>query len=405
MSEIDTPQSSQPPRLESSRLGLYVHWPFCRSKCPYCDFNSHVSTDIDTDAWQTALLTELDWIFDQYKAQQSVTGDNRPLLHSIFFGGGTPSLMPPALVAAICNKAARLCRFADDIEITAEANPTSVEMAKLSAFHDAGVNRLSLGIQSLRAADLSFLGREHSPDAALHALGAAKMRFGRVSADMIYGLPDQTIDGWHQQLDRLLSEGLSHLSAYQLTIEPGTVFYTRARRGETMRVSPDEMADFYTATEQAMAGAGLLGYEISNYAKIGAECQHNLLYWRAEDWLAIGPGGHARFCLKNGDGRWQGATRRSPSGWLAQVAKDGHGFTPPQFESKQDFGEEIVMMGLRLADGISLSQLSQKSDLQLDKKWLDRFCECGWLCCDEDRLWATDEGRQRLDYILGQLMT
>ena len=384
------------------RLGLYVHWPFCLAKCPYCDFNSHVSADIDVAAWQNAYLAEFDWILSQYKNQLPPEADQRPVLHSIFFGGGTPSLMPPSLIEAICDRAAQSFRFAENIEITAEANPTSVETKKLAAFWAAGINRLSLGIQALDAHNLKFLGREHSADDALRALEIAKGLFPRVSADMIYGLPDQTVEAWLEQLHCLQAEGLAHLSAYQLTIEPGTVFYTRARAGETMRVSSDKMADFYSATETAMASAGLHGYEISNYAKAGAECQHNLIYWRAEDWLAIGPGGHARFGLAGG-GRWQGATRRSPSGWLDQVSKTGHGFETPIQESLHDHGEEMLMMGLRLAEGVSLSRLTS-TGIQLDTDWMKRFCEEGWLTQNTDILSATLEGRQRLDYILGQLL-
>lgn len=390
-------------KLAQTPLGLYIHWPFCRSKCPYCDFNSHVSQSVDIAAWQTALINEMRWIADVYQCEAAAASDGRPLLSSIFFGGGTPSLMPPALLAALCEEADRLFQCAENIEITAEANPTSVETDKLASFRSAGVNRLSLGIQALRADDLQFLGREHSPDEALTALDTACRLFNRVSADMIYGLPDQTPEGWLSQLHQLQSQGLDHLSAYQLTIEPGTVFYSRARNGETMRVSLDKMADFYAATETAMSEAGLDGYEISNYARPGAECQHNLLYWRAQDWLAIGPGGHARFSLKDG-GRWQGATRRSPSGWLDQIARDGHGFDTISREDKRDHGEEILMMGLRLAEGIDSQKLSDDTGLMLDQDWIKRFCEEGWLNSQHTRLVATGEGRQRLDYILGKLI-
>ena len=383
-------------------LGLYVHWPFCRAKCPYCDFNSHVSDDVDSAAWQSAFLTELDWIFAQYQSQQPSDADERPELRSIFFGGGTPSLMPPSMIGAICDRAEQLFRFADDIEITAEANPTSVETDKLAGFWAAGINRLSLGIQSLNAEHLKFLGREHNAQDALNAVEIAKGLFPRVSADMIYGMPDQTIDSWISDLHQLQSEGLSHLSAYQLTIEPGTVFYTRARKGEKMRVSLDDMADFYSATEQAMADVGLIGYEISNYAKKGSECKHNLLYWRAEDWLAIGPGAHARFGLASG-GRWQGATRRSPSGWLDQVKAKGQGFDTAETETTYSHGEEILMMGLRLAEGVSKKRLAEKG-LTLDAHWVNRFTSENWLTIKGDNLIATAEGRQRLDYILGQIV-
>ena len=403
MSELTQTPPGQAP-LSQTPLGLYIHWPFCRSKCPYCDFNSHVSQSVDIAAWQTSLIAEMRWIADLYQSEAARTSSSgKPLLSSVFFGGGTPSLMPPALIAALCAEANQLFQFTDDIEITAEANPTSVETDKLASFRAAGVNRLSLGIQALRAEDLQFLGREHSPDEALRALEAARHLFTRVSADMIYGLPDQTPEAWLAQLHQLQALGLDHLSAYQLTIEPGTVFYSRARTGETMRVSPDRMADFYSATENAMAEAGLYGYEISNYARPGAECRHNLIYWRAQDWLAIGPGGHARFTLKDG-GRWQGATRRSPSGWLDQIAQAGHGYDKISRENRLDHGEEILMMGLRLAEGIDYQSLTETTGLTLDEVWINRFCEEGWLQKQQGRLIATNEGRQRLDYILGNLI-
>ena len=387
---------------KAPQLGLYVHWPFCRAKCPYCDFNSHVSHDIDIEAWQSAFLAELDWVLEQYQAHTSLQISGRPKLQSIFFGGGTPSLMPPALIDAICQRAEYLFDFANDIEITAEANPTSVETDKLAGFWAAGINRLSLGVQALNKDHLTFLGREHSAEEALRALEIAKRLFPKVSADMIYGMPEQTVDSWMSDLHRLQSEGLTHLSAYQLTIEPGTVFYTRARKGETMRVSADHMADFYSATEEAMADIGLYGYEISNYAKPGSECKHNLLYWRAEDWLAIGPGAHARFRLQSG-GRWQGATRRSPSGWLEQVTTQNHGYETPDLETQHCHGEEILMMGLRLAEGVSLTRLSE-TDITLDDLWVERFITENWLIQKDGQLIATAEGRQRLDYILGQIM-
>jgi oxygen-independent coproporphyrinogen-3 oxidase len=272
---------------EDRSLGLYVHWPFCKAKCPYCDFNSHVSAQVDHAAFQAGMLAEM---------RHLATRLNQPSrLRSIFFGGGTPSLMPPDLIAAIIAEAEQIFGFAPDIEITAEANPTSVEAAGLAGFKSAGVNRVSLGIQALDPAQLRFLGREHSVTEALAALALAQTIFARVSIDLIYGLPDQTPGSWQATLQQLLGLGLDHLSLYQLTIEAGTVFHTRWRRGDVLTGSDDLVAGLFEMTNATMEEAGLAAYEVSNYARNGHECQHNLTYWQAQDWLGIGPGAHSRF--------------------------------------------------------------------------------------------------------------
>ena len=268
--------------LKNHPLSLYVHWPFCVAKCPYCDFNSHMAGKIETAAWRNALLTELGFRARQAAEALSVDYSNIEL-KSLFFGGGTPSLMPPQITADIIDCAAGLFKIADDIEITAEMNPTSVETEKLNAFAHAGINRVSVGVQSLDEAGLKFLGREHDTKEALSAITAAKRIFPSVSADLIYGLPEQTPANWTKQLNKLLSFELGHMSCYQLTIETGTIFHTRARQGDVLTADDDAVAHLYMVTEEVLNGAGLNSYEVSNYAKPGQASTHNLNYWKAGD--------------------------------------------------------------------------------------------------------------------------
>lgn len=340
-------------------LGLYVHWPFCRAKCPYCDFNSHVATGVDYDAYGDALCRELD-----HFAAISAEASGAISLTSIFFGGGTPTLMPPSVMERVINHAQALFGFAPNIEITAEANPTSVEAAALAAFKSAGVNRVSMGVQALTASELAFLGREHSADEAMRALAIAQSLFDRVSIDLIYGLPEQTPDMWQQSLSRALALGLNHLSLYQLTIEPGTAFYTRERRGETMTMANDLAADLYVMTDEITRSHGLPAYEISNYARPGQESRHNLIYWQAQNWLGIGPGAHSRF--SQNDNRIGIATRRNPAGWLDAVGKHGHGIEHHNVDNREDQIAEYLMMGLRLVEGINLTAMETRFGPQAD---------------------------------------
>lgn len=334
-------------------LGLYVHWPFCRAKCPYCDFNSHVTNNVDYAAYGDALCRELD-----HFAAIGPSADSPTPLSSIFFGGGTPTLMPPELVARIIAHAERLFGFAPDIEITAEANPTSVEAAALAGFKAAGINRVSMGVQALTAAELAFLGREHSAAEAMAALDIAQGLFDRTSIDLIYGLPDQTPDMWQHSLSQALQRGLTHLSLYQLTIEPGTAFYTRERRGETMTMANDMAADLYVVTDEVTRDHGLPAYEISNYAQPGEESRHNLIYWHAHNWIGIGPGAHSRF--SRAEDRVGIATRRSPAGWLEAVQQQGHGIEHHYIDGAADQRAEYLMMGLRLVDGIDLASVATR---------------------------------------------
>lgn len=389
--------------LKNYPLSLYVHWPFCLAKCPYCDFNSHVAETVDTDAWKWALLAELDLRAKQ--AAEDFSVDHRNIeLKSLFFGGGTPSLMPPQITADIIDCAASLFKIADNIEITAEMNPTSVETEKLSAFAHAGINRVSIGIQSLDATGLKFLGREHDTKEALSAIAAAKKHFPSVSADLIYGLPEQTTANWTEQLNSLLSFELGHISCYQLTIETGTVFHTRARQGDVLTADNDAIAHLYLVTEEVLGKAGLLAYEVSNYAKLGQASAHNVNYWKAGDWLAIGPGAHGRITTVNG--RFHMANRKSPNGWLSDVTKKGHGCETQIIETMYQSFEEYWMMGLRLCEGRPMTPPPAfgGADFVLHQDWLNIFIQEGWLEINNGTVRTTLQGRLRLNTILSRLL-
>ena len=385
---------------EDRSLGLYVHWPFCKAKCPYCDFNSHVSAQVDHAAFQAGMLAEMHHLATRL--------DQPSRLRSIFFGGGTPSLMPPDLIAAIIAEAEQIFGFAPDIEITAEANPTSVEAAGLAGFKSAGVNRVSLGIQALDPAQLRFLGREHSVTEALAALALAQTIFARVSIDLIYGLPDQTQSSWQATLQQLLGLGLDHLSLYQLTIEAGTVFHTRWRRGDVLTGSDDLLAGLFEMTNATMEEAGLAAYEVSNYARNGHECQHNLTYWQAQDWLGIGPGAHSRF---DHQGQRIGlATRRSPQSWLEMTAWGGHAIETESVETPAEWASEMLMMGLRLKAGVDLDLIERKCgprQLWLDLDRLAIYLDAGLLQLTRDqngeRLATTADGRLLLNSLLADI--
>ena len=389
----------------SRPFALYLHWPFCRAKCPYCDFNSHVSNDVDTKIFGDALCTEM--------AHMASLMPSRPPVSSLFFGGGTPSLMPPILVERLIRHAEDLFGFTNDIEITAEANPTSVEAEAMLGFRKAGVNRVSMGVQSLDDAGLKFLGREHSAIDALKALDKVSKAFDRVSIDLIYALPDQSPKAWQAMLGQALSLGLGHLSLYQLTIETGTVFHTRQRRGEVMALDDDRAADLYEMTQQMSNAAGLPAYEISNHAAIGQECRHNLTYWQAGDWLGVGPGAHGRFALfdpaENRAIRNATVTRRSPAGWLDAVTANGHGIDETQIDSPADWASEMVMMGLRLTSGIDLGvieNLCGPCDDWLDGDGVEQAIAAGWLrrMPNQSKLMASDDGRLRLNHILSTIL-
>jgi len=379
-------------------LALYIHWPFCAAKCPYCDFNSHVREKVDQAAFRAALRAEL--------AREASRAGRRPL-GSIFFGGGTPSLMPPETAAALIADAAALFDALPDLEITLEANPTSVERNRLRDFRDAGVNRVSLGVQALDPSALSFLGRKHDAQEAIRALEHAREIFPRLAFDMIYARPGQGEAAWRQELARALSLAADHLSLYQLTIEPGTQFATLHARGAFALPEGEEAARLYAATAEEAARFGLLPYEVSNYAKPGAESRHNLAYWRYGDYLGIGAGAHQRLTLP--DGTLLAARRhRAPEEWLARVLRDGHAVTEEEALSPRDRAREALLMGLRLAEGIDPARIEARSgvpfDDAVDPPMLDALAEEGYLAWRGGRLAATPEGLLRLDAILPALL-
>jgi oxygen-independent coproporphyrinogen-3 oxidase len=385
-------------------LALYIHWPFCAAKCPYCDFNSHVREGgVDQARHAAALRRELAW----EAARANAGGVRRPLA-SIFFGGGTPSLMDPATAAALIADARALFDAAPDLEITLEANPTSVEAGKLRAFREAGVNRVSLGVQSLREEALRFLGRRHDAAQAIAALQAARAIFPRVSFDLIYARPGQAEAGWRAELREALALAADHLSLYQLTIEPGTRFATEHARGAFALPDDDAAARLYAATAEEAARFGLLPYEVSNYAQPGAESRHNLQYWRYGDYLGIGAGAHQR--LSFADGTLRAARRhRAPEEWLARVERDGHAITEEEALSPEDRAREALLMGLRLAEGIDPARIAARSGLPfaetVDPAMLAACLEEGYLAWRPDgRLMATEEGRLRLDALLPALL-
>ncbi len=381
---------------DAGSVGLYVHWPFCLAKCPYCDFNSHVRDSVDQDRWRRALLSEL--------AHFAAALPGRRLT-SIFFGGGTPSLMPPATAARLVERATTLWTPADDVEITLEANPTSTEAALLRDFRAAGVNRLSLGVQALDDGDLAMLGRGHSAREALAAVDLAGRLFPRHSFDLIYARPGQSPAAWRRELAAALDHAGGHVSAYRLTIEKGTPFYAAARRGALSPPDEATAAALYEVTRTALDGAGLPAYEISNHARPGEECRHNLTYWLSGDFVGIGPGAHGR--LTDGAGVVATEQRRAPEAWLAAAERDGHATRRRRRLDREQRLMELLLMGLRLAAGIPRAvfrrAVGAAPEEALDRARLDRLAGGGFLVLDDAGLRATAAGRRRLDAVLAEL--
>jgi putative oxygen-independent coproporphyrinogen III oxidase len=377
----------------SEPLALYIHWPFCVSKCPYCDFNSHVREAVDQQAWLAALLADM--------AHEAALTSGRPLT-SIFFGGGTPSLMPPATVTALIATAQQHWGFADNIEITLEANPSSVEAARFADLAMAGVNRVSLGLQSLDDAALAFLGRAHSVVESLDALAIAQNYFSRVNIDLIYARPDQTAAQWKAELRRAIGFGTDHMSLYQLTIEPGTRFETMVRTGEFVPADNDEAATLYELTQAVTGAAGIPAYEISNHARPGSESRHNLSYWRYDDYIGIGAGAHGR--------RLNCATQRhkKPENFLAAIERNAHGISSEEALDPATRATEALLMGLRLTEGISLDRISRKTgiaaDALLDSAAFERIATLGLIQRDDDRVTVTPAGMPLLDAILPEIV-
>ncbi len=383
--------------MPEAGFGIYIHWPFCLSKCPYCDFNSHVRERIDEARWRDALLAELD------HAAPPLAGRR---IASVFFGGGTPSLMAPATVAALIDRLAAHWGLDDSVEITLEANPTSVEAARFAGFRMAGVNRVSLGVQALDDRSLRFLGRGHDAMQARAAVALAAKHFPRFSFDLIYARPGQSVAAWEAELRDALTLAGDHLSVYQLTIEPGTAFAPAHARGDFVLPDEETQGALYETTRGLLDAAGLLSYEISNHARPGSECRHNLVYWRYGDYLGLGPGAHGRLTR---DGQKHALRNwRAPETWLRAVETSQSGCEEEATLDAEERRDELLMMGLRLAEGVPRARFRGETAIEiesaLDPARLQSLIEGGFLVLDANGLRATDAGRQRLNAVLAALL-
>ena len=375
-------------------FGLYLHWPFCASKCPYCDFNSHVVASVDQAAWREAYLSEL---------RRTAAETKGRVLSSVFFGGGTPSLMEPDLVAAILDEVRRLWPQANELEVTLEANPNSVDSGRFRGYSAAGVNRISMGIQALNDADLRRLGRLHSVAEARRAFDIARDCFGRVSFDLIYARQHQALDVWRRELAEAAAMAVDHLSLYQLTIEDGTAFGARHAAGGLKGLPEDDIAaDMYELTQEVLDTAGMPAYEVSNHARDGAESRHNLIYWRYGDYIGIGPGAHGRLTLAGQ--RYATEAPRSPQMWLDSVQKRGNGELPRVALSGEDCATEYILMAMRLREGADMRRYEALAGKPLDMKAIRRLEDMGLLGRSRDRIAATASGRIVLNAILREIV-
>jgi putative oxygen-independent coproporphyrinogen III oxidase len=375
-------------------FGVYVHWPFCLSKCPYCDFNSHVRhAAIDEGRYVAAFAAELATTAEQVPGRRVST---------IFFGGGTPSLMQPATVGAILDCIARHWTVASDAEVTLEANPTSVEATRFRGYRAAGVNRVSLGVQALDDSALAALGRLHSAREALDAVAIARTVFERYSFDLIYARPEQTTEAWRAELGRAIEEAAEHLSLYQLTIEPDTPFAALHAAGKLAVPDDDTARALYDTTQEVCAARGLPAYEISNHARAGAECRHNLVYWRGHEYAGIGPGAHGRLDIDGA--RHATATEKRPESWLMRVEACGHGLVTDEVLTRSERADEFLLMGLRLAEGIDLTRFEAVAGRSLDPARIAALREHGLIVIDASgRLRVTPEGFPVLDAVVADL--
>ena len=382
-----------PEDWENAGFGLYIHWPFCQAKCPYCDFNSHVSARIDQQVWAAAFVSEIERVGALTQGR---------ILRSVFFGGGTPSMMDPDVIDQILRKVRDTWTIANDIEITLEANPTSVEAGRFAGYRQAGVNRISMGIQALNDPDLKALGRLHSATEAMAAFDVARNEFERVSFDLIYARQNQTLADWKMELRQALSMAIDHLSLYQLTIETGTAFGDRYFAGK-LRGLPDEdiSADMFEATQDICGEMGFPAYEVSNHAQDGAQSIHNLIYWNYGDYAGIGPGAHGRLTLD----RQKFATEAplAPGKWLEMVHKGGSGQSRLDLVATNDAVTEFFLMGLRLVDGVDLTRLSS-NHAEIYSYNINRLSDMGMVRLEDHRLRVTDAGRPILNEILRQLL-
>lgn len=373
-------------------FGVYIHWPFCRAKCPYCDFNSHVRREVDHDRWRAALVAEL-------AAARALTGPRAA--DTIFFGGGTPSLMETSTVAAAIEAVDRLWGLSPGAEITLEANPTSVEADRFRGYAAAGVNRVSLGVQALNDADLKRLGRRHTAAEARAAFDIARAAFGRVSFDLIYARQDQTPEAWAAELQAALEMAVDHLSLYQLTIEAGTRFAELHARGGLRGLPEDDRAaEMYAATQEVAAAAGVPAYEVSNHARPGAESRHNLIYWRYGDYAGVGPGAHGRLTL---DGRrWATEAPRAPETWLAAAEAGGAATREPLPDDAP--GDEYALMALRLSEGMDLARHAALAGRAIPAARIDGLRDAGLLRREGGRIAATSAGRAVLNSLIADLL-
>lgn len=379
---------------QNAGFGVYIHWPFCMHKCPYCDFNSHVSREVDQTRWREALLSDI-----RRSAQEL---PNRQV-DTVFFGGGTPSLMPPETVAAIIDEIKSVWRLAPDAEISLEANPTSVEAGRFAGYADAGVNRVSMGIQSLRDADLKALGRMHSVDEARAAFDIARKQFDRVSFDLIYARQNQTVDSWEAELAEAIDMAVDHLSLYQLTIEDGTRFGEMYAKGKLRNLPNDDAAsDMYFRTQEVCDRYGISSYETSNHARAGAESRHNLIYWRYGDYVGIGPGAHGRITV--GGHKIATETLVNPDQWLKSVDENGWGRKSSEMVTSQDQASEYLMMSLRLAEGSNLRRYASLNGSELDKLQLEDMISAGFVSREANTIRTTAKGRPLLNAVLRQLL-
>ena len=376
----------------SDAFGIYVHWPFCKAKCPYCDFNSHVRHGaVDAMGFASALARELKWFAEQTPGRT---------VSSIFFGGGTPSMMPPAAVAHVLDGIAGLWSVAADVETTLEANPTSIEAENFRGYRAAGINRVSVGVQALNDADLAALGRQHTAGEALAAFRLAARIFPRVSFDMIYARPGQTVGAWRDELTRALAEQQGHMSLYQLTIEPGTRYFDLAEKGALIVPEEDRAADLFELTQQLTERAGLSAYEVSNHARPGHECRHNLLYWRYGEYAGAGPGAHSR--LAAGGNRRAIAMEKHPETWRGLVCAGGHGIVEDTIVAPPEQASEYLLMGLRLGEGIDKLRYEALAGQRLDTAYLSSLEDLGLLLSDGARLTATPSGRRVLNALIAE---
>ncbi|MBI3678586.1 MAG: coproporphyrinogen III oxidase [Proteobacteria bacterium] len=380
----------------SADFGIYVHWPFCAAKCPYCDFNSHVRSAIDEQGWVDAIARELAWT-------ARLQCEERPSVQTIFFGGGTPSLMNGKAVGEVLNVIAKNWRVANDAEVTLEANPASADAARFADYRGEGVNRLSIGVQALNDADLKFLGRLHDVAEAKAALKIGMDVFDRVSLDLIYARPNQTPEQWRAELKEALSFGTEHLSLYQLTIEPATPFATLARTGQLKIPDDDRAATLYEITQELTEKSGRPAYEISNHAVPGAESRHNLLYWRYGAYAGVGPGAHGRLDL-NGK-RVATACEKLPERWREKVSREGRGIAEMSEVTRQDAAREHLLMNLRLAEGIDLTAFAQRWSWRPEQKRIAMLVEDGLLRAGDARLTATPRGRLVLNRVIAELVS